>query len=119
MYFTTDKGRIMRRYPQQEDCQDRYFEIYQNGRILFGWNAELENVIPVKVWNGVIRRYSCPFTTKEKARNFYNENRALFQCVVKGLSEKWNGNNYIGVLTSDAEQAELDLEYKLSQACDY
>jgi hypothetical protein len=117
MYFTTDKGRIMQRYPGQTNHQDRYIEVYASGKILFSWNAEIGNAVPSAVWHGIIRRYDCPFTTKTQARAFYAENRDLFAAVVNGLSEKWDGNNYVGKLTPAAIDAEESIEYELRNAC--
>ena len=101
-------------YPNQCTCQDRFFEIYQNGSVEVDVNAEIGDSIPCKVFNMEIIRLNIPYSfTRKDIIAFYSEHRSKFAAVVAGMDTKWNGNNYVGTLTDDAEKALTELSYYL------
>lgn len=116
LMIETCRGRLMHQYPGQTQEQGRYIEIYKSGRLLIDWNAEIGNAVPASIWHGIIRRIHIPFTTKAEAANFIKENRGLFERVIAGMDEKWDGNNHVGTLTEDANEALNALEYKTQEA---
>lgn len=115
--ITTCKGRLMCQYQGQSKPQGRYIEVEADGRLDITYNAEIGNAVPAPVWHGIIRRICGPWTTKAEAREFIAENRSLFQTLVDGMGERWDGNNYVGTLTEDAVNAERTLDEKAN--CDW
>ena len=101
-------------YPNQINPQDRYFQIFRDGRITVDVNPEIGNAIPVKVWSGIIRRLTIPDGySRSDILSFYKTYKGLFQRVVDGMGEKYDGNNYVGILSDDAKEAEGDLSHTL------
>ena len=101
-------------YPRQCNPQPLFLEIYQNGDIEIDVNPEIGNVVPSKVWNREIIRCSIPNgMTRNDIKEFYRTNKDSFKTIVKGMGTEWNGNNYVGVLTDDAQNALDSIEYAL------
>jgi len=102
------------KYEGQCNPQERFFEVFANGRVEVDVNPEIGNAVPCKVWHGEIRRYTIPSSyTRKDIETFYSAHRAQFAKVVKGLSIEWNGSNHVGVLSDTATQAEEGIQYDL------
>jgi hypothetical protein len=101
-------------YSGQCTPQGRFFEVRANGQVSVDVNGEIGNAVPMNVWNNEVHRLHIP---REYVRSditaFYLPHRTEFETLVKGMSTVWNGNNYIGTLTSDANEALESLEYAL------
>ena len=101
-------------YPNQCTPQSRYFSISKGGMIKVDVNGEIGNAVPVKVFNGEIRRLTIPAGyTRKDIIDFYKKHRVEFSTVTKGMNTVWNGNNWIGTLTDDADEALESLSHSL------
>ena len=105
-------GRLALKYPSQNKPQDIYCEIHDSGDVWIEANVEIGNAVPFNVWHGITRRVTLHnIETKADARRWYAQNKADIRAVVNGMSQEWNGSNYIGRLTSSAQAALDRLEY--------
>lgn len=100
-------------YSGQNQPQDAYIEINADGEINFDYNSEIGNAVPMSVWHGQIRRISIPndLTSKGYAALFESISDEL-QTLVDGMDDRWDGNNRVGTLTEDAQEALYSLEYE-------
>lgn len=115
IHFEQNRGRATHKYPQQVNYQPQYVDIHKDGQCYFDWNAEIGHAVPVDVWNKRIIRITFNVQVNEMMRqsdrkDFFRDNKDLFQRIVNGLDEKWDGNNYKGILTDDAAAAYEQLQ---------
>jgi len=101
-------------YPNQCNPQSRFFDVFWDGRVHVDVNPEIGNSIPCNVYNGIIRRITIPDGyTRCDIKAFYANHRKEFATLVKGMDSEWNGNNYVGTLTENANDALESLQYAL------
>lgn len=110
----SSNGNLVNTYEGQSGPQDRYIEVDKDGLLYITWNAEIGNAVPARIWHNIERRIRGNWRTKAEAKQFIAENRASFERLVSGMSEEWDGNNYIGTLTEDAAEALENLKYNSS-----
>ena len=97
-------------YPNQTSAQPAYIELNpETGNLSASYNGEIGNAVPMAVWHGKIRRYACPVLPDDRALELMEEITPLAERVCAGFSETWDGNNYVGKLTDDAETAEEEI----------
>ena len=102
------------KYEGQCNPQERFFEVFADGRVEVNVNPEIGNAVPCRVWTGEIRRYTIPSGyTRKDIETFYSAHRAQFAKVVKGLSIEWVTSNFIGILSAEAKKAEEEIQYAL------
>ena len=104
------------RYPREINPQPAYVEMDEHGEVTADSTGEIGGAIPFSVFHGRTRRYGVASAVKGDALADYLESgdaRALFQRIYDGHSVEWDGNNNMGRLTEDAQQAEIDLEAAL------
>lgn len=89
----------------------------QQGAIKIDTRHEIDGT-PMDVWHGLIRRYPIPalvnavdLTTAINAGEFDR----LLDRIARGHTVEWDGRNWVGKLTQDAEDAELDLAARLEE----
>lgn len=114
----TCRGRLLKQYPSQNKPQDRYIEVNSDGDIDIDWNAEIGNAVLSDVYHNRVIRIRINFTTKKEAKNFVLENIELFRTLVDGMRTRWNGSNYVGVLTDEASDALADLRWAANELYD-
>ena len=98
-------------YATQTHAQTAYMELNQNGSIHFDFNAEIGNSVPCSVMNGQDRRFSIANNiTIDGIKSFYNDYKKLIQRIINGMADEWDGSNYKGTLTEDADTAFEELD---------
>jgi hypothetical protein len=105
-------------YSPQCNPQDCY--IWLDGHdVGASYNSEIGNAIPMDVWHGTTRRYFLRFVLSGQAANNLMEYLTpILQRVADGLSEEWDGSNYVGCLTDDAMIAESEIERMIDKWLD-
>lgn len=95
------------------DPDDVYLLLDQHGNACFDTRSHNMGT-PVDEWNRLTLRWEVPATVRSSAldADFIPE---LLQRVHDGHSIEWDGNNYVGVLDEDAEDASNELERRLEQ----
>src|SRR5690606_41610912 len=75
------------------------------------YSGEVGGGVPASVWNGTVRRYSINNQlSADQITDLLTEFLPVFQRVLDGAETKWDGSNWIGVLSDDAQDAESELE---------
>jgi hypothetical protein len=110
---------LWERYPTQNREQPAFLELDpEDGRVRFSYNPEVGPPygVPMNVWHGLIRRWSCPSTLKgERCVELFEALKPLLERVQAGFSSHWDGRNYVGRLTDDAAEAEEAIEATLQR----
>ena len=98
-------------YQGQTAPQDCYIELDCANRTLSAYaNSEIGNAVPMNTWNGHDRRYHIPCITADAANELMEEIRPLAERVIAGYTSEWDGSNHRARFTTDAEQAEEEIE---------
>ena len=103
---------LYHRYPQQTNPQPVCIEINpEAGTIAAEVNAEIGNAVPTDVWHNRILRYTLNNILTIKAINeLMAQILPLAERITAGHTEKWDGNNYVGKLDDDAQEASNEIE---------
>ena len=102
---------IYRHYDGQCQPQDCYIEIdLDHSNIEASYNAEIGNAVPMAVWHNRIRRYEIPCIFPATADELMKELLPLAERMAVGYERVWDGNNYVGRLTEDAQAASDEIE---------
>ena len=106
-----DRTALYCRYDGQVNPQSVYIWLDPIERTMgASYNAEIGNAVPSDVWHGLTRRYSLPGAlTAEAANGVMSQIAPLAQRVCDGFEDVWDGNNTVGRLTEDAQDAEEDI----------
>ena len=99
------------RYDRQTKAQPAHIELQQDGTLSAGVCGEIGNAVPEDVWHG--RRLWWGIAaemTGAAVAELLQEIAPLAQRVLDGWDEKWDGNNNVGTLTDDAQEAHDEIE---------
>jgi hypothetical protein len=102
------------RYPNQLYPQPTYVEIDPaEGLVTYGFNAEIGTGVPLSVWHKHILRVPVgPCVSGGAVKEALDT--TLIDRIIAGHSVQWDGNNHVGRLTEDAQEALQNLELELS-----
>jgi hypothetical protein len=105
-------------YPGQTEPQPAYLQIDDDGAITLDYSGEIGNAVPADVWHGLVSRHPISelLSADQCAAVLVDATVvALAARVHAGRSSVWDGNNYVGRLTDDAEQATEQLDDYLAE----
>lgn len=105
-------------YPNQTGPQPAYLQVDDDGEISLDYSGEIGNAVPMAVWHGLVSRYavSALLSAQQVAGLLADETVvALAARVHAGRTERWDGSNYVGVLSDDAVEASEQLTQYLSE----
>lgn len=82
------------------DCQAAYIELHiGNGTLTAEYNSDVNNALPVDVWNGVCVRWPISsMFTNEELTDILNENISYFQSVLDRASVDYIDGDWMGVI---------------------
>lgn len=106
------------KYDREINPQGAYIEIDEDGEVTASSNAEIGNGIPNFVWHGRTRRIPCPYGVVGSSLADYlegDEGKELLERIHVGHTVEWDGNNHVGSVTEDAQEAERELERALQE----
>lgn len=105
-------------YPGQHAPQRAYMEIDPEARrVSWDVTGEVGNAIPVRVYHRTVRRYAVtPYLLHEQIADLTERLRPQIERVIDGLTVDWDGNNYVGRLSQDAQDAEGEIQAALHDA---
>lgn len=100
------------KYDSQYDVQSAFVELDCAGATLSStYNSEIGNAVPFSVWHNRELRFGIsPYLKIDAINTLLDEIAPLAQRVVDGYEEEWDGSNYIGTYTDDAEEAKSEIE---------
>lgn len=95
-------------YPGQVTPQSSYIEL-DGCEVSASYDSEIGGAVTRAVYNGRVRRYVIPHLTGSGCNQLMFELQPLLERVVAGLEEVWDGSNWSGKLSEDAENAEREI----------
>ncbi|CAJ0793993.1 MAG: hypothetical protein QM625_09225 [Ralstonia sp.] len=108
---------LYHRYSGQIYPQAAHIEIdCECGMVTIGYSREIGNAVPEEVYHGRTRRYRVPAETSgETLADLLDsdEFQDLARRVYQGVKIVWDGNNLVGKVDCDAQDAEETLEETL------
>ncbi|MEW6647203.1 MAG: hypothetical protein AB1450_08400 [Pseudomonadota bacterium] len=102
---------LYHRYQSQSEAQDAYVEMTENGTVSADWDGEISGT-PADVWHNRTLRWSVPSTVRGDELADLLERAdviALLERVYLGHTVEWDGNNHVGHLDDDADEASGEL----------
>ena len=108
----TEVDALYSRFQGQASPQDCYLELDPEAETLrCDYNGEIGNAVPLSVWHNRCYRISIPCLTADAANDLMRRVSTAAQHVVDGYSADWDGNNTVGRLTDDAQEALHEIEH--------
>ena len=102
------------RYKGQINPQPARIYLYIDGRVCADYSKEIGNGRPADEWHGVTLTWNInPFLSGDKIIELFTEDeniKELLERVYAGHDQKWDGSNWVGTLTDDAQDAHDRLE---------
>lgn len=110
----TEPDELLCQYPGQNGPQSTNLELdLQDGELTAGYNPNI-NGYPESVAHGRTLWFSIPCLTATAANRLLEDAKPIAQRILDAAAIELDGNNFVGVLTSDADAA-LD---ELAALCD-
>ena len=103
-------------YSSDGESYRAYLLLDEEGNVYVDTRAPWDNASPIEEWFGRTLKWEIPAAARGKdLRDAVRGERFLdlMQCVYDGHSIKWNGNNNVGVLDDDANEASDELDQLL------
>lgn len=98
-------------FPGQLHGQSAYFMLdTRTGDVVAMHNPEIGNAITFAEYYGIDRRYGFnPYLKMRTVNELGQKCLPLFQRVIDGTEEIWNGSNNVAMLNDDARAAEEEI----------
>lgn len=112
---------LYKRYTSQTAAQPAYIELSEHGTVTAYYSADVGNAIPMYVWHARALRWRVPADVTGDALAAFIERPDVLQLLERihaGHSVAWDGNNRVGLLTADAQDARDDLQRLIEQDLD-
>lgn len=101
---------LFHRYPGEQQEQDCFLALdLETGRLECDWNGEIGNGVPMSVHHRRALRWTIPTLTDVSANELMDKVAPLAQRILDGSSVEWDGNNNVGRLNADAEDADDEI----------
>ncbi len=101
---------VYTKYDSEFQPQPAYIRMDEDGEIDAWVNGEI-NGTPMSVWHGRTLTWRVPSNVRGDALlAFVKEHRRLFERVYLGHEVDWDGNNHVGTLDDDAQEASEEIE---------
>jgi len=98
-------------YDGKNNPQPCYVELDCDDEVLrASYNADLENGVPMAVWDSRALRWTIPLMQDETADALLVEIAPHCETILAGYESQWNGNNYVGDYTDAADAAQEVIE---------
>ena len=101
---------VYEQYDGQYQPQPAFIRMDEDGEIDAWVNGEI-NGTPMRVWHGRTLTWRVPSNVRGDALlAFVKEHQPLFERVYLGHEVDWDGNNHVGKLDEDAQDANEEIE---------
>lgn len=102
---------VYTKYDSEFQPQPAYIRMDEDGEIDAWVNGEIGNAVPASIWNGRTLTWRVPSDVKGDALlAFVKEHQPLFERVHLGHEVDLDGNNHVGALDEDAQEASEEIE---------
>jgi hypothetical protein len=108
----SDPAALFCHYDMQTNIQPCYIELDEDGDLTASYTGEVgpPYAVPESVWHRRTQRWTIPCLTAKAANELLREILPLAQRLYDGLSIEWDGNNHVGHLDKDAQEADDEIE---------
>ncbi len=111
-----DDTELFCHYARQSEPQKCFIALdLEDGQLWADYNAEIGSAVPEAVWNGRTVRFPAPCMTANGMNRLMDEIAPLAERVLAGASIDWDGNNHVGKLDEDAQDASDEIEELCSE----
>jgi len=111
-----ERTELYHHYYGQTEPQDCFIELdCRSGTVCSRHNPEIGGSVPIGVWHGHTIRFSIPILVSEAANDVMKDMAPLFERIVSGYKEVWDGNNTVAHHSPDAQDAILDAEEEVKR----
>ena len=105
---------VYNRYPGQTNAQPAYVEMCEDGTITADSDGNIGGGMSFDVYHGRTIRWGINNSLRgDTLADTLEQRLDLFQRVHDGQSIEWNGNNYVGRLDDDAQEAHDEIAAEL------
>lgn len=102
---------VYEKYDREFQAQPAYIRMDEDGEIDAWVNGEIGNAVPASIWNGRTLTWRVPSNVRGDALlAFVKEHQGLFERVYLGHEVDFDGNNHVGKLDEDAQEASEEIE---------
>ncbi len=112
---TADRFPAYAKYPGQMQPQPAFIELEtSDGELTVDYSGEIGNAVPGNIYHGIDLRWD--ITPEAKSGDISTAIDCLtdlFQQVLDGHSVSWDGKNYVGRLTEEAQEASEKIQREL------
>lgn len=117
----TGRNPLYHQYPGQCQPQAAFIELdCEQGTLRADINYEIGNAVPEGVYNHRIRRWQVPNDLTCKAiKKLFQEIRQDAETILAGYEARWNGSNFVGLYSPEAEAAWDKIEWACQEASNY
>lgn len=106
-----DDTELFCHYASQSEPQRCFIALdLEDGTLWADYNAEIGSAVPEAVWNGRTIRFPAPCMTAAGMNHLMDEIAPLADRVLAGSEIEWDGNNHVGKLDEDAQDASDEIE---------
>ena len=110
---------VYEKYDREFQAQPAYIRMDEDGEIDAWVNGEIGNAVPASIWNGRTLTWRVPSNVRGDALlAFVKEHQGLFERVYLGHEVDFDGNNHVGKLDEDAQEASEEIEQAAESLCD-
>lgn len=104
---TAKRFPVYAQYGGQHEPQPAYLELdIRDGSLIADYSGLIGNAVPSAVWHSLIVRFAInPHTTADQIEKIINDNKDLFQAILDGSESHWNGSNWVGKFSEEAQES--------------
>lgn len=106
IFNSTDKFPVYSHYAGQILPQPAFISLdCRTGEVSADYSGEIGNAVPSTVWHGLELRFTInSMATADDITTMIEDNMSRFQAIVDGFEDVWNGNNWVGRFTDEAQR---------------
>lgn len=110
--YTDETLPVYCRYNGQYQPQPAYICLDIDGNITVEYNGNIGSGTSSAHWHGLERHYTIPANCSgSQIDELIEKIKPFLEIVHSGHTEEWDGHNYVGKLTEEAVEAEVEIEY--------
>lgn len=118
--ITRPTDHLYHQYPAQSNPQPVFLELRPEDdppRLRADWDGEIGNAVPMSVYHGRVIRFGLPspYYSGGVLCRMLDEIASLCETICAGYSSEWDGNNHVGRLTDEAQDAREAVEQYLER----
>lgn len=97
-------------YSREPAPQPAFIELdLRSGELSADYDAEVSRAVPESVFHHRVLRFTIPLLPPDAVNELLDEASPVAQRILNGAVVGWNGNNEVGTLDQDAQEAEQEL----------